>query len=260
MCISRPSRICLPLLVFAALCPPLALASPAAGPGPWQRVGVTDGVTVDLREVPDSDLPEMRGVVTIDASIFRVLAVFDDTPRHKEWMAKANGAALVQSLGGLDRIIWTRRATPWPAQDRDAVLRVRVSVDGAARAITARFAHVTTPLKPPISGLTRMPMLDGHWLLAALGPKQTRVTYQLKVDMGGWLPDWLIRLISRRLPLRTLQGLRRQVARTGGQYGDFIRRHDPAQGGALPIRFEPPAAAGPQAPAPGRATAPASAR
>jgi len=43
-------------------------------------------------------------------------------------------------------------------------------------------------------------------------------------DPGGLLPTWLATRATRWLPLRTLQGLRRQVKRTRGWYGARIKK------------------------------------
>lgn len=210
-----------------------ALLAPQLGhaAGPWKLVGTTDGVTVHLRSLPNYHLPQMRGRVIIPASVAEVFAVLEDTARHPEWMAKTSGARLVKPLSGWDRIVWTRKKTPWPAQDRDAVLRVTVREEPAKRRLRSTFRVIQTPLAPKLKGVTRMPALDGYFELQALGQKETRVTYVLKADMGGWLPDWLVRLISKKLPLRDLQGLRRQTLKMRGRYVGFLQRMAPEFGG-----------------------------
>jgi hypothetical protein len=48
--------------------------------------------------------------------------------------------------------------------------------------------------------------------------------YQIDADPGGWLPKWLVRIISKSIPLRTLRKLRSRVAITSrdGRYRDYI--------------------------------------
>ena len=53
-------------------------------------------------------------------------------------------------------------------------------------------------------------------------------------DPGGLLPDWLVKLTSRKLPIETLVGLRNQVAKTRGKYEAFLKRYDPSHGGKIP--------------------------
>ena len=61
-----------------------------------------------------------------------------------------------------------------------------------------------------------MENLRGHYRFTALSGQKTRVIFQVEADPGGLLPGWLARFATKWLPLRTLQGLRRQVKRTRG--------------------------------------------
>ena len=68
-----------------------------------------------------------------------------------------------------------------------------------------------------------MPSLVGHYRLELLGSGGTRVEYQIDVDLGGHVPSFIARYVGEQMPLNTVSGLRAQVARTGGQYDDWIR-------------------------------------
>ncbi|MCO4764420.1 MAG: hypothetical protein KC502_23110, partial [Myxococcales bacterium] len=218
----------------------LAPAGVLANPVPWTLVGTTDGVLVHTRKLPGVPVPQMRGQVTIKASLYDVFAVLEDTPRHIEWMAKTSGSRLVQPLGKYNRVVWTRKKTPWPSQDRDAVLRVAVTVQ--PKRIFSRFAVTKSAKAPKLSGVTRMPALDGSFELISKGPQTTVVKYVLLANMGGWIPDWLSRLIARKLPLRDLQGLRRQTLKMRGKYEAFLNKNDPSRAPKPPAVAPKPAA------------------
>ena len=57
-----------------------------------------------------------------------------------------------------------------------------------------------------------------------LGQNSTRVTYQIDSDPGGWLPNWIIKLASKKIPLKTLINLRKQIKRLKSQSGDVDRK------------------------------------
>ena len=63
---------------------------------------------------------------------------------------------------------------------------------------------------PPVKGAVRMPFLRGHWILLPVGGG-TDVEYQVHADPGGSLPEWIANLASKKLPLLTLTGLRKQA-------------------------------------------------
>jgi len=77
-----------------------------------------------------------------------------------------------------------------------------------------------------------MPRLAGYYHLEVID-----AGHQVDADPGGLLPDWLVKLTSRKLPIETLVGLRRQVAKTRGKYEAFLKRYDPTKGGKVPAAF-----------------------
>ena len=62
--------------------------------------------------------------------------------------------------------------------------------------------------------------------LRYLGPSSTEVDYRLDLDPGGSVPKWVVRWLVKRLPLKTIRRLRRQISKTRGGYDAFLNRHD----------------------------------
>jgi hypothetical protein len=65
-----------------------------------------------------------------------------------------------------------------------------------------------------------MPRFAAHYRFRALAGGRTDVEYQIDVDPGGTLPDWLKRLIARDLTHDTLADLRKRTlwALARGEY------------------------------------------
>ncbi len=103
--------------------------------------------------------------------------------------------------------------------------------------VWARFQSVTVASVGPVPGVVRMPRLVGFYHLEAIDAGHTRVTYQVDADPGGWLPGWLVKATTRKLPIQTIVGLRQQVAKTRGHYEAFLRKYDPSKGGKIPDPF-----------------------
>ena len=87
---------------------------------------------------------------------------------------------------------------------------------------------------PPRDGVVRVTALRGFYRLTALDGGRTRVVYQVYSDPGGSLPRWLARKATEKIPAETITTLRRQVARTRGQYQKFLDRYDTDRGGQIP--------------------------
>ena len=227
------SRVSKALLVAALV----ALPNSASADDGWVPDANEQGVAVSIKTEPGRDLPIFRGVGTVDASVFEILAVLDDLPRFTQWMSSCVGARVVKQINEFERIEYNRTGAPWPVSDRDVV--IRSSVDGSVSKgeVWARFQSTTSPDAGPVSGVVRMPKLAGFYHLEAIDASHTKVTYQVDADPGGLLPAWLVKLTTKKLPIETLVGLRKQVAKTRGQHEAFLKKYDPSKGGKIPDRF-----------------------
>ena len=229
----KTPRPLLALLAAAILAVTLPAGVASAEDG-WVVDANEKGVVVTTRTEAGRHLPVFRGVGTIDAGIFEILAVMDDITRYTEWMADCTGAHIVKQINELERIEYNRIAAPWPVSDRDTTIRSWIEADPSKGDVWARFQSLSVAEQPPVSGVVRMPRLAGYYHLEAIDAGHTKVTYQVDADPGGLLPDWLVKLTSRKLPIETIVGLRRQVAKMRGQYDGFLKKYDPSKGGKIP--------------------------
>ena len=55
------------------------------------------------------------------------------------------------------------------------------------------------------------------------------MTYRVNADPGGLLPTWQAQRTSRKIPVGTLTGLRKQAVKMAGRYKAFRDRFDPAR-------------------------------
>ncbi|MEL6177434.1 MAG: START domain-containing protein [Myxococcota bacterium] len=227
---------------LALTCVALALVSLplfalAEGKPKWEEITRDKGVLVQKKEIPGQDLPAFRGIATIKASVFDVLAVLDDTPRLTEWMHNCTGSKTVEAINDFERVTYNRTDAPWPVSDRDVVVRSKVSINAKRKIVTIRFSSINHAKMPEVEDVVRMPRLRGHYKLKILDENKTRVEYMVEANPGGSLPTWLVAKASEELPLQTLVNLRKQVKKTKGKYPSFVNKWDPEKGGHLPAEI-----------------------
>jgi hypothetical protein len=227
----RRSSFALALALLALVCGSSAAFGADDG---WVFDANEKGVVVTTKTEASRHLPMFRGVTTIDGGAFEVLAVLYDAARVPEWMASCKGARILRPVSEVERIEYNHIGAPWPVSDRDTVVRSWVEANPTKGELWARFASTEIPEGPPVTGIVRMPRVEGYYHMEPIDPDHTLVTYQVDADPGGLLPDWVVKLTSRRLPIETLAALRRQVAKTRGEYTAFVTKYDPAKGGKLP--------------------------
>lgn len=192
------------------------LASAESADG-YRVLDVEDGIEVALKEEPGRVLPIMRGKGNVEGDILHVLAVILDAPRGIEW---AEGASKVEYLGEHSvehALIYTVTELTWPISDRDFVIERKIT--DMTKGETYRIAYQGKPnAHPKQDGRVRSPEAMLSFTLKRVDAHTTFITYEARVDPGGNLPKWLVRWASKNVPYKTIKSLRKQVAKTRGQY------------------------------------------
>jgi hypothetical protein len=216
----RSPRVLPIVLLLALLAPPRPHAEP--GEAGWRVLGSQSGVEVAIRDHRGRTLPEFRGIGEVEAPLHEVLAVVYDVDRHSEWVHDTIESKLLGYDSFLEGYMYHRIQVQWPFNDRDAVMRTETRIVEPGAHLRVEFAQVTKPAVPARPGIVRMPSIAGHYDMVALGPSRTRVEYRVDADPGLNVPAWLGARTATAMPLYTILNLRRQVARTHGEYDEFV--------------------------------------
>jgi hypothetical protein len=186
----------------------------------WEFALQQDGIDVYTRQSEGSDRVEFRGVVTVPDPPEAVLAVLEEVERYPDWYARCRTARTLERFPPDARIVYMEIDLPFPAGDRDAVVRVERSREPGTLGDTIRVRISTAAdAHPEVDGFIRMPRVEGGWLLEP-GEAGTRVQLQQLNDPGGSLPSWLTNMLVTDQPLTTLRGLRRVLAERRKARGD----------------------------------------
>lgn len=202
----------------------LARSSATAG---WKKIGEQEGITLWTKDKPGRAIPVFKGRTEIDAPMYQLLAILADPERAVEWNSRVAALRLLERASDFDFRFYVRIRAPWPANDRDVVLATELTREENGERLIAWFRGDRRAATPVPDGVVRFERLTGIYRLQRLAPGKTLVEYEIDGDPGGWLPGWLISYSVRGMPLDALRGLRRQAARTRGQYDAFVSRHDP---------------------------------
>ncbi|MBP47699.1 MAG: hypothetical protein CMH53_07155 [Myxococcales bacterium] len=201
----------------------------------WKFATSERGISVFLQQEPGRQVPKFRGVVTIDQPVMQLLAVLADIPRSCEWNAACVHARVVKRSSDFKMLFHLRLKAPWPVSDRDAVLKTSARVRADGKRVKAIFRAIPYGKIKPASGVVRFPRLIGTYVMNAIGPNRTQVKYTIDSESGGWLPNWLVRYATQKVPIATLDGLRKQAKKTKGTYAAFIARNTPKSAKPAPV-------------------------
>jgi len=211
-------------------------ASPA--PVPVTRIGVddpswhlessSDGISLYASAIPETKVVPLKAVMTIPGTIEDVALVLEDMSRRGDWISNFGQSVMLERTNDYDQTEYLRVDLPWPAEDRSAVVRVRVTVsDDLARAVIAAES-VESPLANKLPRLVRAQVHASTFQMTQL-PGRVEVVALVFIDPCGSLPKWIVNYFTRRGARTTLSGLRRQVSR---------RLYSPGQVAAMRRRME----------------------
>jgi hypothetical protein len=194
------------------------IAAPAfAGEaGEWKPISNEDGIKVWQREVPGTSFVEFRGQGDVKTNMKMILAVLHDNTRKTEWMNRCRENRLVRAKKVGNNVLYNRTGSGFPLiDDRDVVVESHLTVMREQRKVRIDVKNVEDKLAPPVDGVVRMPKLVLSWTLEWKDSQTTGVTYQVQADPGGLLPSWIVNLVSKEMPYKTIAALREQVKKPG---------------------------------------------
>ena len=97
---------------------------------------------------------------------------------------------------------------PWPVNDRDYVYDARAYWKGEKLVLALKSTK--HPKAPKTIGV-RANLKHSYYYLTPKGENKTHVVVEIHTDPMGSLPSWLVNIIQKKWPIKTLSGIRRMV-------------------------------------------------
>ena len=191
--------------------------------GGWEDEGLQDGVQVYSKEVEGSDLLAFKGIIVTDVHIGKIMTTFVDEHQRSKWV-DLYAAHKTLAKSETSQTYWIHFSLPFPATDRDYVLRSDASVDSDKQIVTTHIKSVTHKNAPENDCCVRARAFGTYYKFEALKGGKTRITVEVHTDPMGILPDVLINLIQEDWPSKTLNGLIKQ-SRSQSVHPDFKDWH-----------------------------------
>jgi len=203
-------RAVLAAFIAGAFVASVQAAEPEATPGEWKFISDKGGVALYRRQRPASY--ESRAIGEIAASTDLVHAVLDDIESYASFMPYTAECRVLKREG--DSVVAYQRISAPLTSNRDYTVRVRWS----SKAVEGGTSYLSkweteNALGPPEkSGVVRVKLCEGSWLLEPISPNATRATYMVYTDSGGMIPAF-IKNTGSQIGIRKLfAAIRKQIA------------------------------------------------
>jgi hypothetical protein len=191
----------------------------------WEKINEEDGITVFRKSFPDSEVKGVGGECMINASIGKILWVLMDNDHKGDWVDKFKSTKTIDTPSELSNIQYAAFSMPFPVANRDFVYRYDFSVDESINAVIVDVKSVEHPKAPAKDTIgVRGVLLHGRYVLIPKGPNQTFVKAEYLTDPKGVLPTWVVNIVQKNWPYKTLAGLRKQVKKSFVQEWDIYTK------------------------------------
>lgn len=221
----------------------LLLAMPALAADPWKLVSDRDGIQIYMAHSDESRIKTFRGVTTFELEDYHsTIALLDDEEYLPRWLYLIRDIHEVGRRSPVDRDYYVLTKLPWPVADRDAGLQFNVKQDPQTHEVQITFRAKDGIVKDN-GEFVRIPEMFGYFNTLPVGGKKVQVTFEVRLDPGGYIPAFLANFILKDIPFVSLQRVRRIIntERFRGHRVDYIR---------LPEAWATAAAPAPAAPTP----------
>lgn len=202
------SRLFLTLATLG-LCATLSAAEREASVGEWKFISNKDGVALYRRQRPASN--ESKAIGEIAAPTSLVHAVIDDVESYASFMPYTAECRVLKRDG--ESVVAYQRISAPLTSDRDYTVRVRSSskTTEGGKVYESHWETENALGPPEKSGVVRVKLCEGSWLLEPTGPNTTRATYLINTDSGGMIPTF-IKNTGSQIGIRKLfAAIRKQV-------------------------------------------------
>lgn len=176
--------VALLVLCFA----PITLAS--TNDSQWQIEEDKDGITVFSRSVPYSEFKELRGEMTVNTKIESLVELMKNIEACPEWIHNCKEGKVLKEINPpAERINYNLIKAPWPLNDRDLVIRSKVSLSKSTNVVKIVMKGEETFI-PPQKGRIRIKNFKGHWKFtpqkgySEMNGGKIDIEYQLINDPG----------------------------------------------------------------------------
>ena len=185
----------------------------------WKEINDKDGIKVYKAKVPGTNIVAFKGTVTMDTPIKKIVWVLADRKHRKEWVDRLDINRELEIISPKERIIYQSFKMPFIISNRDMVYRSVLRRDKKSGVVSLRMKSVNHPKSPETVGV-RAELKNSQYTLTPLGNGKTQVMVEIHSDPKGLLPSWLVNLVQKSWPYKTLNALRNQVKK------DFVKNYN----------------------------------
>lgn len=188
----------------------LFLVSPAIGQKNWSMVKNASWIKIYQSDMDRSSYKRVKVECTLNGTFDKLLQVLNNVNNHKNWIYSTKNAYIIKRISPNEYYYYTETSLPWPMQNRDAVVRIRIERDHLNR-----FIKIVAVGEPDylsyVSGKVRVPRSANTWYVTSPEPGKLNIVYVFEADPGGSVPSWLVNTFINKGPYESFKNLAEEL-------------------------------------------------
>lgn len=176
----------------------------------WKLAKEQNGIKVYTRHVDGFAIAELKTELTVNAPLNAVIAVITDADNYSKWIYSCTSSAILKKVSETDQYQYQVNDVPYPFSDRDIVIHFKIWQDPETKKVFTSSTGVPDYIAEK-DGLVRVPTFIGGYEITALSENEVKIMYQVRLDPGGNIPDWMVNLFIVKGPYESTKKLRERV-------------------------------------------------
>ena len=173
----------------------------------WKYKRETQGLKIYTRKVADSNLKELKFTTTVDASLHSVIALLRDVNAYQNWVYKCTKSENKKMVGYFETYDYYELDFPWPIADRDLYTHSSMKQDPDTKVVIAQTKGIPD-FAPVNKDFIRVEVQENKWTLTPISKYKVHISYFLKAEPAGTIPDWLVNMVVDHGPVRSMKRFR----------------------------------------------------
>ncbi len=170
----------------------------------WKKIKDVDGISVYTTSKDNSELKTVKITAEAKSSLSALVSLIKDASAQKKWVFLNKDCRILKVCNMGEWIYYGQSEAPWPVLDRDIVSRVRmIQVPDTKEVIIT--AQTEKGLYPKQKNFVRIPYGYSQWRFMPEKNGNVKISLIVKVNLGGNIPLWLMRLVATRGPYLSMK-------------------------------------------------------
>ncbi len=173
----------------------------------WTLYKSENGISVYSRTSAGTDYKEIKSIFSIKTSLNSIVALIYDWDSYPQWNYRCGESKTLKKISETELIHYQTTKTPWPAQDQDFIINIKLSQDEKTKVITIKSTNLPNYI-PPYKDRARLAEFTALWILIPFKDGTVQLTYQFMVKPSGYVPVWLVNVAVLSGPYETMHAFK----------------------------------------------------